>query len=443
MARMEDAPVYDPDLDDRYVRCDTEMMAKVNEYNARYLHWADLSYRIDVDKDRIAVWNVMKGIRLGMSVDVNIGGLKMSICMPDCVSETLYYLDRKALDAIETRLPDGGSKRFTTSSLMEEAIASSQIEGAAVTRMDAKRMLRSGTKPRNHDELMIMNNYLAMERLKEIVDEDLSIPLILDLHSTMTSGTLRDGAQWEGRFRDDDSVVVGNPIEDDEVYHVPPSHREVPAMMEDLCRFANTDSEQFLHPIVKAIILHYMIGFIHPFIDGNGRIARTLFYWYCLKNGYRIFEFTSISSDIYRHRGAYAKAYQYTEHDGGDLTYFVMFNLKCIRRSIDELQAYMKRKSEEGRGALELLRDDTGLNAIEASILYDHIQESVLFSIKEIEKRYGVVYQTARKYVMHLEDLGYVKQVLKDRKKRLYMVDTENARGAIGPYLRLGGGRSS
>ncbi|WP_366511954.1 Fic family protein [Maribacter sp.] len=50
--------------------------------------------------------------------------------------------------------------------------------------------------------------------------------------------------------------------------------------------FNNNPKKNFIHPIVKASILHFLIGYIHPFVDGNGRTARAIFYWYLLKNGY-------------------------------------------------------------------------------------------------------------------------------------------------------------
>src|SRR5690606_38521621 len=129
------------------------------------------------------------------------------------------------------------------------------------------------------------------------------------------------------------------------------------------CDFAN-DKEKidfFLHPITKGIILHFLIGYIHPFVDGNGRTARTIFYWYLLKHGYWLIEFMSVSRIILSSKAQYSRAYLHTEQDENDLTYFVHYNLRCIHLALEDLKRYIKRKSEEKQSAMNMLRS-TSLN---------------------------------------------------------------------------------
>ena len=64
----------------------------------------------------------------------------------------------------------------------------------------------------------------------------------------------------------------------------------------------------FIHPVIKAIIIHFVISFLHPFVDGNGRTVRSFFYWYMLKKGYALTEFLSISRIIYANKVKYEKA---------------------------------------------------------------------------------------------------------------------------------------
>lgn len=145
---------------------------------------------------------------------------------------------------------------------------------------------------------------------------------------------MRCGDGWSGRFRETDDIVVGDPTDEDRVYHVPPAHDLVPGMMEELCGFANGGGA-FVHPVIRAIAVHYMIGYIHPFVDGNGRLARALFRRQMIGCGYRMFELVPVSAAIGAHRAGYGRAYRYTETDGGDLTYFIQFILGCIRESIE------------------------------------------------------------------------------------------------------------
>ena len=112
----------------------------------------------------------------------------------------------------------------------------------------------------------------------------------------------------------------------------------------NLAAFANTNANPFIHPVIKAIALHFAIGFVHPFVDGNGRTARAIFYWYMLKEGYAAFEYLPISRILIRAPMNYARAYLYTETDDGDLTYFNHYQLQAILRAISSLHEYFERK---------------------------------------------------------------------------------------------------
>lgn len=426
MKFVTEAPVFDPGSFDQSVLSDPILSARIREFNDRYLHWTEVRYRTADETEFNAVWSAMKFIRGLTSQRLTICDKEFSYCMTPRFTELLHYIDRDAAGRIETRLSgERETKRYLANSLMEEAIASSQIEGAATTRKVAKQMILSRRKPQTPGEIMILNNYWAMDRIKRSVDLDLTPELILDMHRTITSGTIGYGAEWEGRFRDSDDIVVGDPLDEEKIYHRPPRHELISGFIYQLCSFANNEDGAYMHPIIKAVILHYMIGYIHPFVDGNGRLARSLFYWYCLKNGYRLFEYASISTVIKKSKGQYGRAYQYSESDGDDLTYFIAFNLECIRRSVEDLTDYMDRKAEEQRSALRFIEDDPRLNITEANLMKDQTRNQDVFSIYEVQSRYNVVYETARKYVMHLRDLGYIVPAGKKGKQQLFMINPD------------------
>ena len=424
MKKIQPAPRFDKATFDSTILSEPELRAKVEDFNERYLHWSEVVMRVDTEAEARRVWSTMKFMRELSSVKLDLCGDHYSFCMIPLFTELLHYIDRDAAGRIETRLSgEAAAKRYMVNSLLEESIASSQMEGAATTRKIAKQMLLSGRKPHDLDELMIVNNYLAMQGLKNHLHEDLSVELLLEMHRTITSNTLRAGSSWEGRFRESDDVVVGDPAVEEKVYHHPPDHSRIPEMIDELCEFANRDSVPYIHPVIKAIMLHYMIGYIHPFVDGNGRLARSLFYWYCMKNGYWLFEYTSISTSLKRSQVKYGYSYQYTETDGNDLTYFIKYNLECIRTSVDALTAYMDRKAKEQRSAIVLIDGDPDLNLFEATILKDMVKDSQMFSIYEIQNKYGVSYETARKHILRLSDLGYITMFAKDGKRQLYRVN--------------------
>ena len=108
--------------------------------------------------------------------------------------------------------------------------------------------------------------------------------------------------------------------------------------MKILYDYANKNiEEEFAHPVIKAINLHFYLSYIHPFIDGNGRTARALFYWYMLKQKYWMFEYLTISRVFLKAPAQYARAFLYTEYDSLDLTYFISFHLKAVIIAIREL----------------------------------------------------------------------------------------------------------
>jgi Fic family protein len=210
---------------------------------------------------------------------------------------------------------------------MEEAIASSQLEGASTEYRVAKELLRTGRKPEDHDERMIFNNWKAMQYIRANVKNKISSERIRELHSILTEGTLKNPEE-SGKFRTTDDVVV---YYRNEIVHTPPKADTLKERISNFCDFANTDNEEkWIHPIIKGTMLHFWLAYDHPFIDGNGRTARALMYWYILSRGYSLFQYLSISKHFLRAPGQYEKAYLHTEHDDNDLTYFLVYNLASV-----------------------------------------------------------------------------------------------------------------
>ncbi len=167
---------------------------------------------------------------------------------------------------------------------MEEAINSAQLEGASTTRRVAKKMFQEVRTPKTEDEQMILNNYRLMVETKLLKDVPLSIDMILHFHKIATDKTTQNSVK-PGEFRDDNEIIIVD--SNGETIHQPPCYTKINQRLENLCEFANCNhsgenGEIFIDPIIKAIILHFMIGYEHPFADRNGRTARAIFYWFML-----------------------------------------------------------------------------------------------------------------------------------------------------------------
>lgn len=393
---------------------------------------------IGVDqKDRYLYWDKFKHLKLpeGISPEQLWAYLKFSrqskimkatlesnddkhfgYWLPAGALENLSFIDKHTCGEImvdDSSIHKSEQKRYLVNSLMEEAIASSQLEGAATTRRIAKEMLRSGRHPKNKAEQMIFNNYRTIIEISELLNEPLDDKLLFKLHKNMTIDTMDDAECGRFRTLDDDKIVVRD--ESGNALYDPPEADKIAALMKVLYDYANDIHDiHFEHPIIKAINLHFYLGYIHPFMDGNGRTARALFYWYVLKRGYWMFEYLTISKMFLEAPAKYAKAFLYTEIDSLDLTYFISFHLNIIRRAIAELVEYIKRKQKEAGKAIDFLKKYKDLNDRQRALLRHAIEHfDAQYTIVAHQNIHDITYEAARRDLLLLEK----KQLLIKTKK--------------------------
>lgn len=382
--------------------------------NQDYIHWDKLRYKEIPNKiNPEYIWVLIKIFRSQQFKPIKFNDWIFKYLLLNDAQRKLHLMDKGTAGHLETGLESvntEGRGRYIISSLMEEAIASSQLEGAATTRKIAKEILRLKRKPRNYSEQMIVNGYETMQKITKMKDRTLTPEIILKLHKNITKDTLEDKND-EGRFRDNDETVVGDPLEYGKTYYTPPDYKKINGLMEEFCEFASNDNGEFIHPVVKGIVLHFLIGYIHPFNDGNGRTARTIFYWYMLSRGYWLFEYMSVSRIILRSKTKYGLAYLYTETDENDLTYFINYNLDSIEEALHDMEAYISKKQKEYSEALDLIQGINDINLRQAEILKKIMRHpEKKFVINEIITTYNVAYDTARNDLLHLTELGYLEK---------------------------------
>lgn len=394
----------------------------VEELNDSYYYWSDVKYkRPPVDIDPMQLWTCIIVSRTLKELNVwDKYGISFSITnrmQRQCHNFDMNFGGSWGDSSI---IPTENKERYLISSLMEEAISSSQMEGASTTRKVAKEMLRKSISPRSRSEQMISNNYETIRFIISNKDKQLTPELLLQIHALMTHKTL-ERVEDEGHFRENDDVVVAHSITN-EVVHTPPSHTDIATFIDDLCTFFNTtENATFIHPIIKAIIIHFMIAYVHPFVDGNGRTGRALFYWYMLKNGYWLMEYMSISRIIYKSKPSYEKSFLYSEADNNDIGYFITYNLRVLELAFKELQNYIKKKSSQRILSSNFLQME-GINDRQ-SVILTLVKENpqIVLTIKEVQNRFMVSNPTARLDIEGLVARGYLKQVKVNKVKSHYI----------------------
>lgn len=362
----------------------------------RYLHFDQLRHCWRAGLDPRICWSMVKSARLSQQMPILAqDGLRGSAgyVLTPVAQKAISLVDRHAtmaaLEHMTGHIGENAHFHYLLNDLIEdEAISSSQLEGAATTTAVAKDMLKRNRQPRTPDERMIIGNFKLMQFAWEQRSEPLSLALITRLHEVGVSG-IDDASYSPGQFRLNDDVVVQDG--DGNTVHVPPPAQALPARLARLAQWVNLahherDGVGYLHPMIKAIALHFAIGYEHPFRDGNGRVARALFYWYLFRHDFSAFRYIAISVLLRNAPVKYGKSYLYTETDEMDLTYFIDYQCAVITRALGEFLSLYKQTLTDA------LRFDHWL---EQSSLFDKLsdkQKAILqVALNGIDKEFTAV----------------------------------------------------
>ena len=389
----------------------------------KYLHWDEIRHRAaPVGLTHEQWWFRLKLSRRPLLFPIPLkdcNGDPFVVGIHDALFSTLHELDKCLRHGgLQQSLtddtwfagqdqPEDLLRRAQIHNLMEEGISTSLLEGAPTTRSRAREMFRSQHSPRDKGERMVLNSYNAMRHVLEVGQGLLTPEGVMELHEIVTIGTL-DVSDGAGRFRHADETVEIIDVRDNEVMHVPPPAKELTSRLQAMCDFANgVTPEHFIHPIVRSVLLHLWLAYDHPFVDGNGRCARALFYWSMFHHQYPSTRFISISDVLQRAPTRYARAFLFSETDENDATYFLIHQLSTIEKAIQNLRARLKREGESRRkvhGRPELA---IGLNQRQVDLVSHALRHpKVHYDIHEYQTRYGVVYQTARTDLLKLVERG-------------------------------------
>ncbi len=379
-----------------------------------YLHWSELQRREPPEGLSHEEWWLglslnRQSLRKETPLPIPSQSESFGYAMNDDANQRTHLIDKNAcgsIEAPEAITNTATQKKYLIHSLIEEALTSSQLEGAVATAKDAKELIEAGRKPKNRSETMVLNNYAAMQFIRENKDTPLSISLIQELHTIITNETL-DDPQDAGRIRNANDTITIVDHSDNTTLHTPPPAKQLPQRIQALCDFANGGGKGFTHPVIRAIFIHFWLAYDHPFCDGNGRTARALFYWSMLHEGYWLTQYISISRILKKSHRKYLNSFLYSETRPYDATYFVNHQLQVIERSIDDLHAYLQAKVNALHRTESKIRENQQFNHRQLSLLSEALKDPRRdFTVKRHRESHGISHETARRDIYGLRDKG-------------------------------------
>lgn len=269
--------------------------------------------------------------------------------------------------------------------------SSLKIEANSLSLSDVRDVINGHLVLGDQKEIQeVKNAYVAYEKIPEI--DPTSISDLKRIHGILTYRTARES----GVFRKgDEGVLSGSEC----IFVAPPPHM-VNELMRDLMQWVK-ENEGVIHPLILSAIFHYEFVFIHPFADGNGRMAR-LWHTVLLYRWRSVFEYISLESQIERFQNEYydAIAVCHTK-DNSDI--FIEFMLDMINQILDEVVLQVNRSNSE---VSEYVKRMLAVMEYEVPYTSNSIMEALGLKSKE----------TLRKnYINPAMELGLIKMTLPDK----------------------------
>ena len=372
-----------------------------------YEHWDAMRHRpVPEPFTPEDLWLTVKHDRHLARVDLSLrdrNGMALHYIATPQLRAALSAIDERAIALAELVNHTAEPARDTVlhRALIEEPFCSAALEGATTTRELARKMIDERRPPGALEEKRVINAAEAM-RFVHAHGADALTPLMIrtihrhfihDLPATGTAGSADGTARHE-------------------------------AVLEELCAFAN--GEDALHPVLRAILLHFKLAQDAPFAAANAATARALFYWSASHSGYWLLDYISISAVIRRTRSQYDMALLHVESDENDVTYFLLHQLDAVAQALEDFEVWLRRALKEqdllaaGLGMLE-----QRLNARQVPLMQHAIKHpGGGYTSAQHMWHHGVSYLTARSDLEELTKLGLLKKT-KLGAKSMYLVPSD------------------
>ena len=391
---------------------------------SKYIPIEDIQYRLDKLNISKKDWlqlkkKILKYRKMGsVPFFLNTLNKKFWYFPADCINKKIHKIEslgNSLFDKIENQKTF--KQEFIANVAIEEAVTSAIYEGANSTRDKSKTLIASGKKPKNKDEWMLVNNYMAMDWIKKNSQQVCSVELILKIHKIIVHNTLKGpDASFSGQFRND-TIFIGD--------HEGVSYKKLKLVVNEMIQTI-VDHPRFLHGLVKSILFHYFIAYTHPFFDGNGRTARTLSYFIGMQNNLKFLELLSISADLKQHGNRYETSFDLVQKYDLDLTYFIDFCLDALLNAVKKVEAKVKFLIN-----ISLLKDQIDINLNQICMLQKMaLNKYKKVSIENYAKGINKSREIARQELKFLCEKSLLKEE-KHGKKYVYSIQSKTLKEMI------------
>lgn len=321
------------------------------------------------------------------------------------------------LDAVKL-LYTSQSSAYGTKALEEEIVATSSIESIDFNR-DSVRNIMKGLAPKDEEENRIFGLKQGFEFIShkenKITEEN-----IYKLYMMAIGNYLDDESKpKQGNFYRHDTVYVMS----DRVEHSGIDHKKLPEYMKSFIEFANESDN--INDLLKATMLHFYIAYLHPYFDGNGRMARLIQMWFLIQKGYESTLFVPFSSYVEKSRRKYYDAYTLVEENyklSGviDITPFLIYFTQNVYEKMtgDTVKVNTLEKYNSALSSGEITEKESRLWQF---VLSNYAGDT--FTTKQLEKDFGdVAFATVRTFVLKFTNLGLL-NAQKMKNKVLYSIN--------------------
>jgi Fic family protein len=336
----------------------------------------------------------------------------------DCIYEKAHHIEKKGMELYQRIIGHQSfAKDFIVDAAIEEAITSAIYEGANSTRAKAKELIELNKTPKNKDEWMLLNNFKAMMWIKDHQEREVTLDVIKEVHAVVTKNTLsEDDVNFSGKFRNDRVFVWSG----SDIKHEGISHEKVEVALKEAIE-VTTKHMRYFPPLLKGMLLHYLIAYIHPFFDGNGRTARTLFYFKSMRNNLKFVELLSVSAYLKNHGKQYEKSFEKVKESEMDLTYFIDFNLDALKTALEKVSEKIEFlvKIANLKKTYELTDQQIGL--LQRVALHKFRK----YDIEKYAESIGKSREIARQELKQLAELKLLEEA-KEGKKFVYTINSTN-----------------